>query len=73
MVKRSIEWFDAKAALECVICTKNIEVGDQYCINDTGDPMHYYCYNALIPVKEEETEKLNNPEEDEGQKQCKKR
>ncbi len=56
MVKRRIEWFEAKATLECAICDKDIEVGDHYCLNDTGDPMHYYCYNALIAVKEEETE-----------------
>jgi len=63
MVKRRIEWFEAKATLECAICHKDIEVGDHYCLNDTGDPMHYYCYNALILVKEEETEKLSNSEE----------
>jgi hypothetical protein len=57
MVKRRVKWFEAKATLECMICDKDIEVGDHYCLNDTGDPMHYYCYNALIPVKEEETEK----------------
>jgi hypothetical protein len=29
MVKRRIEWFEAKATLECAICDKDIEVGDQ--------------------------------------------
>jgi hypothetical protein len=35
MVKRRIEWFEAKVTLECVICDKDIEVGDYYCLNDT--------------------------------------
>ena len=65
MVKRRIEWFEAKTTLECAICDKDIEVGDHYCLNDTGDPMHYYCYNALIPV-EEETEKQTDYKESEG-------
>jgi hypothetical protein len=56
MVKRRIEWFEAKTTLECVICDKDIEVGDRYCLNDTSDPMHYYCYDVSIPVKEEEEE-----------------
>ena len=59
------QWFEAKTALECVICDKDIEVGDHYCLNDTGEPMHYYCYNASILVKEEETEKPGNSEETE--------
>ena len=54
MVRRKIEWFEAKTTLECVICDKDIEVGDHYCLNDTGEPMHYYCYNASILVKEED-------------------
>lgn len=56
MARRRIEWFEAKRTLECAICEKDIEVGDRYCISDTGDPMHYYCYNAMTAVKEEETE-----------------
>ncbi len=56
MAKRRIEWFEARSTLECVICNRDIEVGEHYCLNDTGDPMHYYCYTALIPVKEEVTE-----------------
>ena len=73
MVKRKMEWFEGKATLECVICNKDIEVGDHYCLNDTGEPMHYYCYNASILVKEEETEKQTDSEESEEGKQCKKR
>jgi hypothetical protein len=73
VVKRKIEWFEGKATLECVICNKDIEVGDHYCLNDTGEPMHYYCYNASILVKEEETEKQTDSEESEEEKQCKKR
>jgi len=65
MVIRKIEWFEAKTILGCVICDKEIEVGDHYCLNDTGEPMHYYCYNASILVKEEETEKQTDSEEGE--------
>ncbi len=65
MAKRRIEWFEAKATLECVICSKDIDVGEHYCFNDTGEPMHYYCYYALILVKEEETEKQTNFEDGE--------
>jgi hypothetical protein len=65
VVKRKIEWFEAKTILECVICNKDIEVGNHYCLNDTGKPMYYYCYNASILVKEEETEKQTNSEEKE--------
>jgi len=66
MVKTRIEWFEAKATLECVICHKDIEVRDHYCLNDTGEPMHYYSYSASILVKEEETEKQTDSEEGEG-------
>ena len=66
MVMRRIEWFEAKAILECVICNKDIEVGDHYCLNDTGDPMHHYCYDASILVKEEKAEKQTDYEESEG-------
>jgi len=65
MVRRKIGWFEAKTTLEGVICNKDIEIGDHYCLNDTGGPMHYYCYNASILVKEEETEKQTHSEEGE--------
>ena len=61
MVKRRIKWFEAKSTLECVICEKDIEVGDHYCLNDTGDPMHYYCYDVSTSAKEEETENQTDP------------
>jgi len=57
MGKRRIEWFEAKTTLECVICDKDIEVGDHYCLNDTGEPMHYYCYDVSTSAKVEETKK----------------
>ena len=66
MVKRKIEWFEAKTRLECVICDKDIEVGDHYSLNDTGEPMHYYSYNASLLVKEEETGNQTDHEEGEG-------
>jgi hypothetical protein len=66
VVKRKIEWFEAKTILECVICNKDIEIGDHYCLNDTGEPMHYYCYNASISIKEEGTEKQTDSKEAEG-------
>jgi hypothetical protein len=66
MVKRRVEWFEAKATLECVICDKDIEVGDHYCLNDTGEPMHYYCYDVSTSAKAEETEKQTDSEESEG-------
>jgi hypothetical protein len=65
VIKRKIEWFEAKTILECVICDKGTEVGEHYCPNDTGEPMHYYCYNASIFVKEEEAEKQTDYEEEE--------
>jgi len=42
MVKRRIDCFKAKTTLECVIYSKDIEVGNHYCLNDTGESMHYY-------------------------------
>jgi hypothetical protein len=57
MVKRRIEWFEAKSTLECVVCDKDIEVGDHYCLNDTGDPMHYYCYDVSTFARGEEPKK----------------
>jgi hypothetical protein len=66
MVRRRIEWFEAKTTLECVICDKDIEVGDHYCLNDTGEPMHYYCYEVSTSARVEETEKQIDSEEEEG-------
>lgn len=57
MVKRKIEWFEAKTILKCVICDKDIEVGDHYCLNDTGEPMHYYCYDVSTSARAAEAEK----------------
>jgi hypothetical protein len=65
MAKRRIEWFEAKATLECVICDKDIEVGDHYCLNDTGEPMHYYCYDVSTSEQREETDKQTNLDESE--------
>jgi len=53
MVSKRIEWFEAKKTLECVICSKDIEIGDHYCLNDTGEAMHHYCYHGSILIKEE--------------------
>jgi len=64
MAKKKIEGFEAKAVLECVICDKDIEIGDHYCLNDTGEPMHYYCYDASILVKEEEYKQTDSEEEE---------
>jgi len=55
VVRKRIEWLEAKTTLECVICDKDIEVGDHYRLNDTGEPMHYYCYDVSTSAKEEET------------------
>jgi hypothetical protein len=66
MVRRRIEWFEAKATLECVICDKDIEVGDHYCLNDTGEPMHYYCYDVSTSARPEGTQNQTNPVEEEG-------
>jgi len=66
MVKRRVEWLEAKTTLECVICDKDIEVGDHYCFNDTGEPMHYYCYDVSTSAKEEEKRKTVS-EESEGE------
>jgi hypothetical protein len=66
MVKRRVEWFEAKATLECVICDKDIEVGDHYCLNDTGEPMHYYCCDVWASAKSGETEKQTDSEEEKG-------
>ncbi len=49
-----------------MICDKDIEVGDHYCLNDTGEPMHYYCYDVSTPLKAEEKEKQTDYEESEG-------
>jgi hypothetical protein len=57
MVRRRIRWFEAKATLECAVCHRDIEVGDHYCLNDTGDPMHYYCYEVSTSRKAEVMEK----------------
>jgi hypothetical protein len=64
MAKRRVKWFEAKATLECVICDKDIEVGDHYCLNDTGEPMHYYCYNVSTSVRPEKTENQTDSEEE---------
>jgi hypothetical protein len=66
MAKRRKECFEAKATLECTICDKDIEVGDRYCLNDRGEPMHYYCYDVSTPLKAGETEKQTDSEESEG-------
>jgi hypothetical protein len=66
MIKRRIEWFEAKATLECAICDKDIEVGDHYCLNDTGDPMHHYCYDVSTSAKAQETERQTDYKESEG-------
>ena len=65
MVRKRIEWLEAKTTLECVICDKDIEVGDDYCLNDTGEPMHYYCYDVSSSARPEETEKQTDLEEEE--------
>lgn len=65
MVKGRIEWFEAKAILECVICSKDIEVVDHHCLNDTGEPMHYNCYDVSTSVRAVETEKQTDSEEGE--------
>ncbi len=49
-----------------MICGKDIEIGDHYCLNDTGEPMHYYCYDVSNSVKGEESEKQTDSEESEG-------
>ena len=51
MAKRKKEWFEAKATLVCTICDKDIEFGDRYRLNDTGEPMHYL--NPAIRVQKE--------------------
>ena len=66
MVRKRTEWFEAKATLECVICDKDIEVGDHYCLNDTGEPMHSYCYDVSTSALEKDTEKQSDSEENEG-------
>jgi hypothetical protein len=66
MAGKRKEWFEAKTTLECVICDKDIEVGDHYCLNDTGDPMHYYCYEVSTLARPEKTEKQTDSEGSEG-------
>jgi hypothetical protein len=48
-----------------VICGKDIEVGEHYCLNDMGEPMHYYCYDVSTSVKEEEEKQIDSEEEEE--------
>jgi len=66
MAKRRTDWIEAKTTLECVICDKDIEVGDRYCLNDTGEPMHYYCYDVSSSAREEEDKQDDSEEEIEG-------
>ena len=65
MVRKGTKWLEAKTTLECVICDKDIEVGDHYCLNDTGEPMHYYCYDVSSSAKVEEAENETESKEEE--------
>lgn len=56
MIRRRVEQFEARTVLQCGICGKDIEVGEHYCLNDTGEPMHYFCYDVLMRRREEEKE-----------------